>query len=165
MFVDFIFIVGAIFFFLSFISTNIKKSLIYQFISIVFFNLGLYLYGVIEGSLFISFISMLPMIIGFFFKEEIKRVFIKIIPFIAIISFLYLPYDFGTYLTIVGISFSSFAALSNNILKMKILYLCSNIIWLVFDIYIGSIGAIIFDIIGFIGLFLFFMKIFKEKEK
>lgn len=158
---NFIFIIGAIFFYLSFESHDKNKVLIYQFISISFFTFGLYLVNVAPASLFISAISLLQIILGYFSSKEIKEIFLKIVPLISLFTLFFLPYDFGTYLTIIGITFSTFAALSHKIINMKYFYLMSNITWLIFDIYIKSIGAIIFDLVGMIALFIYFKKYFK----
>jgi len=161
---DLLFIIGSIFFFFSFKEKSKNKTLIFQFVSILFFNFGLYLYNVVEASLFVSLISLFSLTLGLFAKEKPKRIITILTPFIAILSILFLDYDIGTFLTILGTMFSAIAALSKDIFKMKLFYLFSNITWLFFDIYIQSIGAIIFDLVGMIALYIFFKNYLQEKK-
>jgi drug/metabolite transporter (DMT)-like permease len=135
-----------------------NKTLKYQILSILLFSIGLLFTKASNSSILTSFYTLIPMLIGLYTNEKVKKITIILILLLTIITPFYIDFKEDFYFVLIGIIFSSIAALSNSIIKMKSFYLLSNISWLMFDIKIMSIGAIIFDIIGFIGLTIFFIK-------
>lgn len=161
---DIIILIGAYFFYLSFVSNKHTKVVRFQIIAVLLFNVGVLLLNVISNLSIILFLySSIVLIISLTEYNYLRKFLSLFGPIIGILLSFFMQLKFDSELIIIGSIFSNFALYSKNIFHMKIWYLFSNISYIIFDIYISSIPAILFDIFGFAGLLIFFCKKLEKK--
>ena len=149
----------AIFFFTKhYLEQDINMSLKYGILAVSLYTLIIYIHGISDLSILISIIGIISMTLSLNVPKKLKQKFSMVSIFIIGLLFFIVDHSEGTLLIFTALIISTIATYSKSILKMKILYFLSNILWLSFGFYIGSTEAIIFDIVGFFALITFFVK-------
>jgi len=144
---------------LSITKTNMR---FYGAISAALFGVSIYSYGGINGA-FVSIISVITKLLSLKFKENTLKPLKFSSPFIAFIFFFVFNEEgLVGILPAISLIFIIFADLQESPLRMKYIYFGSAICWFIYAIIIGSIPAILFDIIGISTLSYGIIKIKRE---
>ena len=140
--------VAILFSVMAFLAQNKNKMRLHGMTSTVLFGVSIYYYNGING-LFVSSVSFLVKLLSIKFDESKLEILKIISPFIAFIFFIYFN-DEGIIgiLPAISLIFIIIADLQTDLLRMKQWYYGSAFCWLTYGILLGSIPAIIFDILG-----------------
>jgi hypothetical protein len=152
LYIDLIGYIAIVFSIISFLSKDKVKMRLNGAISTLLFGISIYFYNGVNG-LFVSIVSFSIKILSLNIKEEKLKSIKIIMPFVALFFFFFFNKEgLVGILPAISLIFIAFADIQKDILKMKIIYYGSAFSWLIYGIILGSIPAIIFDIIGIITL-------------
>lgn len=137
-------------------------------ISTMLYGAHIYLYADAVVGAIVSLASAILYIIMIVFYENKKSIIPSIIIF-AIAGYLWMESDaaikntmplIGSFFVALGYYVSNF----HNVVYGRVIYLGSAISWLILGINIGSIPAIVFDIVGIITILMATSSSLKEQE-
>lgn len=136
----------------AFYSIKRKNMLWLGLISTLLFGISIYFYGGINGF-FVSIFSVFLKIAGLYGNEKIAKK-MKIISILIAFGFFAVFSNEGLVgiLPAASLIFISMADMQRDIIKMKYIYFGSVFCWLTYGIVLGSLPAILFDIVGAIAL-------------
>jgi len=164
LFYDFIGYISIFFLLLSFFSQGKQTMRLYGLLSAAFFGISIFGYQGYNG-VFVSFISIIIKGISLKYSEE-KLIFFKKLSFPIALLFYFFINNEGFYglLPALAIIFIIYADTQKDILNMKKIYYGSAFSWLFYAIMIGSLPAIIYDVIGIIVLTYTIYKISHQRK-
>lgn len=149
---------------IGFLVHSSQKMRVFGILSTGTFGINIYFYNGLNG-LFISSVSIFIKILSFFVNDENKLK--KVRYFIPVLGFIF--YYFFNKEGLVGLLptlslfFIILADIKDDPIEMKKIYYGSTICWLLYGIILGSIPAIIFDLVGIIALTISIKKLKKIK--
>lgn len=164
-FYDLIGYIAIIFSFFAFATKDKFKMRLNGMFSTLFFGISIAYYNGVNG-LFVSIISFITKFLSIFIKEEKLKILKYSSPFIAFLFFYFFNKEgMIGILPAISLVFIIFADLQTDILKMKYIYYGSAFSWLLYAILLGSIPAILFDIVGIITLTVTIFQIKNKNDK
>jgi len=147
----------------SFLLRDRKKVLIYGSIALVFYIIHILLSGSSIGTVIIASLGLVVSLLGFL-NEKKRKLIIKITPVLALTVFIISGMDMMSFFAALGTFFSSSAKLVSKTINMKYLYLGSATSWLITGILLGTVPAILYDILGLSALFYSIYDLKKEEN-
>lgn len=144
---------AAVFFaFLAFYVQDKMSMRLYGLISAALFGFGIFFYGGVNG-LFVTLVSISIKLLSLTYHESRLAIFQKLSPVIAFVFFLFFnPEGWMGVLPAISLIFIVMADTQRDIAKMKLWYFGSAFCWLLYAIHLGSIPAIIYDLVGIFTL-------------
>ena len=161
---EFIGYVAVILHIWSFSSENRRNILFIGSISLTLYISHIYFAGSSIGVIIIASLGLISSVLGLYLSKPNRDKLIKFVPLLSISIFLFSGMDIMAFFAALGTLFSTYAKLTEDVLKIKIIYLGSASSWLIIGILIHSTPAILFDTIGISVLLLTIYNI-KRKEK
>lgn len=155
---------SIVFSLLSFYSKDISKMRILGALSATLFAISLYGYGGING-MFVCLLSVFVKVASLYTqKEQLKK--LKYFSAFLALGFFFLAKSENILgiLPFLSLLFTIHADTQTDIVKMKTVYYGSAIAWLIYAIFLGSVSAILYDILGIAVLTHSIFTIKKESE-
>jgi len=143
--------------------TNIVKSKIYLGIAILLIIPDFYINGGLHGayqSIIISFMCFL----GALQLRKAEKTVLYFIPFFSTYLLFGLEEFYGLFVVIASIT-TPLATISKKIKTMKVLLFISTICWGAYALAYNAWFAFAFDVVGMIGLMIYFIRPFALRKK
>lgn len=134
-----------------FLAQDTRRMLIFGLFSTIFLGVHFLIGGTLLGF-YAVILSLIVKITALLDYTKLSRVILILTPVMSFGYYLFLADSEETFLPALAMVFIAIADFQKNIIRMKFWYYGSALSWLSYGLYISSIPAILYDILGIVFL-------------
>lgn len=142
---------SVVFHIAQFLAQDTRKMLIFGLLSTFLLGLHFMLDGTLLGF-YAVILSIIVKITALLNYTKLSRIILILTPIMSFGYYLFLADSEETFLPALAMTFIAIADFQKDIFRMKLWYYGSVISWLLYGLYISSLPAILYDVLGLIFL-------------